>query len=307
MSTAITPVVHDRQFKRVASGILFLTATMVESFKHEKEQPPLLAEGVIDLSAYESVQERSRPLVASIEYLVQKFGFPEPAILEIGPVPTFHYKLSPDQLSLSGSAYDPELAVEHTDERNVSPTKFLAERHSDWPLAAVSPHDIPEDAKQVLLGRHANLFLSQLGPDRVHGINPEDVWDEEYMNGGDIMRHYPVLFEKCGGKRPDIIFGRHVFDAAAREYPVGKLSTVAMMLLQPGGLLVSQVYGSKPGRSHVPMKGIHFPFFSEANMRLVATIGFSRRSNDERDWVFAYQKVADAIRPGYLQALQNRP
>lgn len=260
----------------------------------------LKAEDVIPLRSYTEIHRTALPLVASVEYLMKEFKLKEPRIVEVGPVPTFHYAAGTG-LGVNYGKYDPDKALKHAEESDVPPIWYLAERNPHAHFAAVSTHDIPYFPKRFLLGNRGDLLISELGPERKRGINPDDVFDEEYRNSKDIMKtKYPTLLAKLGGQRPDIVLGRHVFDKDA-PYLVGKLTTMAAMMLKKGGLLVSHVYFSGPQNSQVPLGNMYyFPFDSERNMRHILTLEFVKGGKDKY-YVFVYQKIGDKIRPPYRQ------
>lgn len=277
---------------------MLYTAGMNES--GEKNIRPKKAEQIVHLDQYDSVEKESIPLVVTIEHLIKKFSLNAPAIVEVGPIPTAHFRKT-DERGGGLDVYDSADAKRFRRNSDVPPIYFLAERHPDWHLAAVSNFDIPSGNKKTLLGTHHDLLINNLGPERTQGIYSEDAFDKRYMKGEDFVeRNYPFLLEKLGGEKPNVIFGRHVFDGRAKGYLVGKLTTVAAMMLRPGGFLVSQIYGSDARYSYIPVgNAYHFPFDMPKNMKHILTISFPNR-NSERDYVYVYQKTGDSIRPVYL-------
>ncbi len=267
----------------------------------EQTPSPISALNSIDLSRYEGVHERSLPLVAGIDYVATKFHLERPGVIEVGPVPTFHYFPGyRTSLSSQPDEYDPN-AFKDAEEKDIPPIWYLAERHPEWHMVAISPHGIPAEAKRLLFPNHEDLFMTNLGPERTNGIHTDDAFLPDYQSGKHILdTSYPLLLQRLNGKAPDIIFGRHVFDKQAKGYPVAKLATVAAMLLRPGGFFISHVYGSGPKDSQVPFGtfGIRFPFDDSRNMKHVLTLEFPKGEGN-MDHVFVYQKRGDSIRPNH--------
>jgi hypothetical protein len=252
---------------------------MIEQMQ-EKAAPLLRAENILNLQSYEGLDKvRALPLVASIDHVVDSYSIEDPRILEVGVVPTFY---SSSKIS----------------ESDIPPSWHLAERHPDWHIAAVSPHEITPEEKKALLPGREDLFITETGPDR-HGLYPNDVFDESYIRGGDIFStKYPLLFQKLGDKAPDIVFARHTFDSMAKKYPVEKLTTVAAMILPPGGFLVSHVFGSDSKRPFLALQGNMFPFDDKKSMTHVSTLEFGEKDGKPQ-YVYIYQKKGDVIRANH--------
>ena len=80
---------------------------MLEEKPQERLSKIILADTVIERSAYESVHESASPLVAAVDYVIQKSKIENPRILEVGPVPTIHYKKHDFGIY---DVYDPDFA-----------------------------------------------------------------------------------------------------------------------------------------------------------------------------------------------------
>jgi hypothetical protein len=267
------------------------------------------AEHALNLSEYKGIHRDALPLVATVEYLAARDGIRTPSVVEVGPTPTFAYETKRFSARFSPERAASQLAGENL-RREIAPIAYLADRHKDWRLVAVSPHDMPEELKEKLMMGRPELYMHTLGPHRTHGFEPNDAFDEAYIRGEPeaLNRLYPELFKHLNGP-PDIIFGRHVFDSTAEDYPVGKLTTMAAMLLKPGGYLVSMVYGTDAERSRVPLHGhYHFPFDDIGNMEHVGVISFpdGPKTTRERLYVHIYKKKGDTVRPAYAARLRSR-
>ncbi|MBI4093829.1 hypothetical protein HY417_02600 [Candidatus Kaiserbacteria bacterium] len=261
-----------------------------------EEVLPTAAENILDLNLYKDVPEAARPLVAAIEHVVDKFNIKEPRVVEVGPVPTSQYQVRFGPLGQLPSKYDPMQKTPIREESIQPPIRFIAERHPDWKLAAVSPHPIPAEEKKRLLGKHARVFLTKLGPKRTKGIGLSDVVDEEYARGQSTIRHYPILQRRLGGQ-PNIIFGRHVFDRTAEGYLVRRLTMASAMLLEVGGYFISQVSFSGPTDSKIPTE-VSFAFEWKRGMKHVMTLEFPRQP-DRKEYVYVYQKISDGVLPQF--------
>ncbi len=246
------------------------------------------------------IHPRAIPLVVTIEHLAQNLdpaSLP-PAIVEVGPIPTEHYMSRPVRPGKGAWSYNQDQAfLLSTNGARlpsfVPPIKHLADRHPEWKLAAVSPDNIEDSLKKLLLGEHADIFMSKLGPDRNAGFDVRDSENTAHFQGQDIGALYPLLLERLGGARPNIICGRHVFDRKATSlYPVTELTAVAAMLLRPGGYFVSHVYGSTRENSRVPVSS-KMPFDWGKSMELSQIFKFNVR--EWSDFVFVWKKRGDFL------------